>query len=88
MPAKKNSEANVVHIDGRTYEFDSLSPECRITIAKVTNIDGEIAKLAYEMEKSEVFREKQYLMLRQQLPIKSLEDRERNEKPDKKQKDD
>ena len=72
----------------RTFDFDSLSSECRTTIAKLTNIDGEIAKLSYEMEKSETFRERQYLMLKQQLPLKSLEERDKGEKPEKKQKDD
>ena len=88
MPTKKNSEASIVNIDGRTFDFDSLSSECRTTIAKLTNIDGEIAKLSYEMEKSEVYRERQYLMLKQQLPLKSLEERDKGEKPEKKQKDD
>ena len=91
MPTKKNSEAavvNVVNIDGRTFDFDSLSPECRMTIGKWTNIDGEIAKLAYEMEKSQVFKERVYLTLKQQLPTKSLEDRDKGEKSEKKQKDD
>ena len=40
------------------------------------------------MEKSETFRERQYLMLKQQLPLKSLEERDKGEKPEKKQKDD
>ena len=84
MPAKKNSEANVVHIDGETYEYDSLSLECRMTIGKWTNIDGEIAKLVYEMEKSQLFKEQVYLTLKKQLPTKSLEDREKDKKPEKK----
>ena len=84
MPTKKNSEANVVHIDGETYEYDSLSPECRMTISKWTNIDGEIAKLVYEMEKSQLFKEQVFLTLKKQLPTKSLEDLENDKKPEKK----
>ena len=88
MAAETSKEISTVHIDGKSYDFEALSQDCKQTIAKMTNIDGEIANLALEMEKSQIYREHQFLLLKQQLPSKSLESSEKSEPPAKKGKND
>ncbi len=61
-----------VTFNDEMYDFESLSVECKLTVAKLTRLEQEFSKLAYEIEKLEVFKSNLMELMKKQLPEKSL----------------
>ena len=70
----KSVEKNktTVKFNDEIYDFESLSVECKLTVAKLTKLEQEFSKLAYEIEKLEVFKSNLMELMKKQLPEKSL----------------
>ena len=72
MPKSVEKNKTTVTFNEEMYDFESLSQECKITVAKLTRLEQEFSKLAYEIEKLEVFKNNLMELMRKQLPEKSL----------------
>ena len=65
-----------ITLDGKTYDYASLSIDAQTTLAVVTELNGKINEFKKEAHFLEVSRGVYEQQLSRQLPSKSLEDEE------------
>ena len=65
-----------ITLDGKTYDYASLSTDAQTTLAIVTELNGKINEFKKEAHFLEVSRGVYEQQLSRQLPSKSLEDEE------------
>ena len=75
-----------IEIDGKTYDYASLSVDAQATIAAIAELSGKINEFKKEAHFLEITRGVYESKLKTQLPSVSLEDKDakpKNEKQDK-----
>jgi len=83
MPSQ---DTRIVTVDGKNYEYESLSADAQAALAVVQELNGKINEYRKEAHFLEVARSTYESQLSRQLPSKSLEDqdsKEENAKQDK-----
>ena len=65
-----------IEIDGKSYDYASLSPDAQSSIAAISELSGKINNFKKEAHFLEVTRGVYESKLKTQLPSKSLEDGE------------
>ena len=83
MPSQ---DTRTVTVDGKNYEYESLSADAQAALAVVQELNGKINEFRKEAHFLEVARSTYESQLSRQLPSKSLEDqdsKEENAKQDK-----
>ena len=83
MPSQ---DTRIVTVDGKSYEYESLSADAQAALAVVQELNGKINEYRKEAHFLEVARSTYESQLSRQLPSKSLEDqdsKEENAKQDK-----
>jgi|TARA_R110000824_G_scaffold124548_1_gene283117 hypothetical protein len=66
---KKNK--TTINFNNEVYDYEALSQECKLTVAKLTRLEQEFSKLAYEIEKIDVYKNNLLELIKKQLPEKS-----------------
>jgi len=75
-----------IEIDGKSYDYASLSPDAQTTIAAISELSGKINNFKKEAHFLEVTRGVYESKLKTQLPSISLEDEETKPENDKQDK--
>jgi hypothetical protein len=75
-----------IEIDGKSYDYASLSPDAQTTIAAISELSGKINNFKKEAHFLEVTRGVYESQLKTQLPSVSLEDEETKPENDKQDK--
>ena len=65
-----------VQLDGKSYDYDSLSSDAQTTLAIITELNGKINGFKKEAHFLEVTRGVYEQQLSRQMPSKALEDEE------------
>jgi len=71
MVKQLEKNKTTVNFNDEVYDYDSLSQDCKLTVAKLTRLEQEFSKLAYEIEKIEIYKNNLLERVRKQLPEKS-----------------
>ena len=53
MAKTQKDNKTMVTFNNVSYEYDALSSDCKSTLSKLTKIEQEYSKFAYELEKME-----------------------------------
>ena len=77
MPSQ---DTRTVTVDGKSYEYESLSADAQAALAVVQELNGKINEYRKEAHFLEVARSTYESQLSRQLPSKSLEDQDSKEK--------
>ena len=77
MPSQ---DTRTVTVDGKSYEYESLSADAQAALAVVQELNGKINEFRKEAHFLEVARSTYESQLSRQLPSKSLEDQDSKEK--------
>tara|TARA_R110000744_G_scaffold155597_1_gene270959 strand:+ start:313 stop:558 length:246 start_codon:yes stop_codon:yes gene_type:complete len=71
MVKQLEKNKTTVNFNDEVYDYDSLSQDCKLTVAKLTRLEQEFSKLAYEIEKIEIYKNNLLERVKKQLPEKS-----------------
>jgi len=71
MAKQLEKNKTTINFNNEVYDYESLSQECKITVAKLTRLEQEFSKLAYEIEKIEIYKNNLLERVKKQLPEKS-----------------
>ena len=69
-----------ITLDGKTYDFDSLSADAKGTLTIITELNGKINEFKKEAHFLEVSRGVYEQQLTRQMPTSSIEDKESKDK--------
>jgi len=83
MPSQ---DTRTVTVDGKSYEYESLSADAQAALAVVQELNGKINEFRKEAHFLEVTRGAYESQLSRQLPSKSLENQDSKEEDDKQDK--
>ena len=71
MAKQLEKNKTTINFNNEVYDYDSLSQDCKLTVAKLTRLEQEFSKLAYEIEKIEIYKNNLLERVKKQLPEKS-----------------
>jgi len=70
MIKTEKDNKTMLTFNGEPYEYESLSSDCKTTLSKLTKIEQEYSKFAYELEKMETYKAFLIEKMKNQLPSK------------------
>ena len=76
MAKTQNDNKTMVTFNNVSYEYDTLSSDCKSTLSKLTKIEQEYSKFAYELEKMETYKAFLLEKIKNQLPQKVSKEKE------------
>ena len=71
MVKQLEKNKTTINFNNEVYDYEALSQECKLTVAKLTRLEQEFSKLAYEIEKIEIYKNNLLERVKKQLPEKS-----------------